>query len=1016
MDLAMLRQETAAPKSEPTHWAPVVTGNSNTTLHVGDVHGSFQFVANQVLSESQFFSPSLADYSPDRWIDPPAARALLEILFEHRLLILCGSLDDEDKAACARHLARLLSLRLEADQGTTPRVLERWRGKEPQRLEAALQEEGPTILLLPEVTPVQLAGYSPTKLRSFLRLRNGYAILTTDRGRGEWSLSENAVDGEIWQELSWAHYFGAPALRGFLVSRLRDSDRGLPEGLLPDGLEGQRLLPELTLERAIAALRSPQRIIAFSDWLLASAAPPPHDEIERKLATLSGDESSVMQWYGAFDAKEQLLLLGLTLLDGLPEDLLFTALEILVESTWRDLDPQLPQFDYRDLDRFATYFKRFETSTGIVRIQTDIQARRGQILTLAWKRQRRRLLASLPTLTDLIRASVVGAVEGGQPALDDGAPIRKLEVTPEVSRREAAQRILRRSEEGTLQLHQALVESLSLIGLLSIEVVEPYFLELAADPFDEVQELVARALASWRDIGHERDFFDILNHWWSDACRPQEGGSRIARLRRANEDPFAAVRTAVAWAVGYAAGYDRPNHFAPNLYGLLERLVEDRTLKVRSAVMRSTVPRAVAWHFRQLEPLLRNKVLKSDDLIFAVARGAAEACSIRPEDSLSILDSWRAAARAGRLRSDPDHVTSRERLVATVALTYGLIQCDDNRTLLNAATICTNLKSLLMEEAHPFVRSHAFRAIEMQAIRNFSVVSQLMQEMLSFLQLRDRQAAVGLFTRTYLYQRFQMVGGDQTLRVENVTYSVWTKSARPLTEIEATLYGWLLDNSRPIAQQLAVEIFDALGATSLEREELAIPAPKTPSPFQGQDLETLTFRRSRPNVYSLSWLGHLAVYLSAPRKRQVRSVLKALLAQVIVLSRRKPPHGLSSKQASASPGDNASSKVRVEGILQRWSGIPNDATRAVTRLLRVAWRFYRWRWALVCTVCLVVLLLAWQAPAGYRLLRTKLHIAFTSSLRPRASGSEPQFQHSSSGSAGRSLVPPATQSQSGTTP
>jgi len=116
-------------------------------------------------------------------------------------------------------------------------------------------------------------------------------------------------------------------------------------------------------------------------------------QVEEQLARLGDDDQSIGQWYRQFDSRYQLLVLGLTLFDGLPDGILFTGLELLVEKIWRSSDPAIPQFDYGDLVHCAAYFKKIETQEGSTRIRSTSQERRNQILRLVWEQQRRRLLA-----------------------------------------------------------------------------------------------------------------------------------------------------------------------------------------------------------------------------------------------------------------------------------------------------------------------------------------------------------------------------------------------------------------------------------------------------------------------------------------------------------------------------------------------------------------------------------------------------------------------------------------------
>ncbi|HKV09413.1 MAG TPA: hypothetical protein VJ725_14815 [Thermoanaerobaculia bacterium] len=913
-------------------------------------------------------------------MNPPPAHELVRRLTEHRLLILAGDLDE--KTDCARHLAYLLAQDLR--KGTEKiQVRERCRSKDPQQIETAIQGEEPSILLLTEITPHQIVSYTPGKLRSLLRQNQSYAVITTDCSRADWGIEAHGPDAHLWCDLSWESYYGRELLIEFLNGQLADTELQLPEHLFPESSGEPLLIEGVELGAVIARLQTPSRVQYFAQWLLEKRGAVTRQEIEGELARLSGDEESVFSWYRKFESRNQLLVLGLTLFDGLPDNLLFAGLELLVETTWRLSDPLLPQFDYRDLSGFSPYFKPTESEGGFFRMECSSRERREQILKLAWSHQRRRLLASLPALTELIRLSA-----GSQAEPEPAVPLARAQAgnaAPEDRTGNGSEdRDLRLSENDTRQLHQALVDSLSLIGLLSIDVVKPYFLDLATDPSDTVQELAARALSAWRDQGYEAQLFSLLRSWWDAASNYEEDDPLLSRIARPGEDSRSAVKAAIALTLGYAARFDRPNRLAPELYEMLMALVEDQDPRVRKAVREKTLWLVIAWHFRQLEPLLRTKVLKSEDLIPAVAGGAAAACSMRPEESLAILDGWRATAKADRRQTSP---LIRERLLATVALTYGYIHCEDGRELLTPQAIGARLRSMLADETHPYVRHYTFFAIEFQAVRNFELVALILQDLLSHISLHDRPAAVEVFVRTYLHQRQRLPGGDWKVEIGDKIYGVWIDSQRPLTEIEASLYSWIMDDSRPVAQQLAIDIFEAMAETALERAERQLRQLRRTRPRLVLPPVEETIR-TPPTVHPIPLLGRMAVFLAAPRKKKVREILRPLVAEFLIVGKRSFAPRAVVNSEEARPSQTEKPRIRVEALLQRWTGVANDATKAIARHLRRALTIYRWRWEILSATFLTIGLLYVGGRFTYHYISTRLSSPETDEAQSGAPSAE----------------------------
>src|SRR5690606_6158082 len=99
------------------------------------------------------------------------------------------------------------------------------------------------------------------------------------------------------------------------------------------------------------------------------------------------------------------LTIGLLFFDGLPDDQVFAALESLVSEAWRPADPLLSQFDYQDLDRLSAFFNLVDAGADGARIEMSSRQKRRDLLQAVWKLQRRKVLATLPALTAMIKRS-----------------------------------------------------------------------------------------------------------------------------------------------------------------------------------------------------------------------------------------------------------------------------------------------------------------------------------------------------------------------------------------------------------------------------------------------------------------------------------------------------------------------------------------------------------------------------------------------------------------------------------
>jgi hypothetical protein len=919
-----LATEPPAPEQRSGGSQTVSGTKNNSFLFSGDIKGDFYFKQVNQVADGQFATLTLESFGPERWVDPPRACELLEVLHEHRLLVLSGEMATEDKSDCARHLARRLDDSLSPASPTqSTQVLERFSSKEPQRIEEAFQEDSVTILLLLDVSPATIIGYNPLKLKALLDRHQSYIIMTTDTGRSGWGFPESGSGAQQWRELDWKAYYGTLLLSEFLIRQLIDSPLPCPAGLLPEGSEGSLLVAGIAIADAVDELRSPARVRSFAEWMLKQSGPLKPDRVADQLKQLRSDSQAVGYWYRQLDNRQQLLAMGLVLLDGLSENLLFAGLESLVERIWRRSDPLLPYFDYCDLTQLSAYFPNVPTDEGSIRIQSRSSEHRRLILTAAWDLQRRRLLGTLPALTEMIRASA------DQASSDYLASAEKSSLS---ASNLPASNFLYTSRGEQQQLHLVLSESLGLIGLLSIQVVEPHLLKLASDASSNVQQFVARALAAWRADNQEKALFRILHRWWSD--------SRISSASELSAQAKIAVRSTVARTVGFAARFDRSNHLAPPLLSILEQLALEPKEGVKEALSELTLPLVVIFHFRQVESWLRKRILLSfsdRDFIYAVAFGAAEACHLRPEESLSILDTWRTDSH----QSSP----SGEVLAVTAILAYGYIRCQDDNHLLSAQAICARLRSTLLEEECPSIRRAVFQAIAQLTRQNFEVFSQLLQELVAEIDLADRPDAIQVFKQTYLWQRLQLTGGDRTVQIDGGVYALWKPGTRPLTDIEGLLYSWLLDTSCPSAQQIAVDVFDALSQTPVDQSEAQLSSE---NPLQiAISGVSPGEKRSAVKLHMLSLLGSLALR-TARTKPEVQATLQPLLAEMIALLQK-------------------GQWIRLWTILNRWKQMPeNAASRVIAQLLHRPLTHYRWRWLWITVIASLAFLAYHQVPRLYQ--------------------------------------------------
>ncbi len=982
--------------NETTQTADVRGTSNRVYLSQRDIHVSEHYVQAQ----TRFSATDLLDVQWPGFESPRIATDLVRQVLRMRLLVLGGH-DLREKSALARHVAWRLQQELSDDSDEVP--VHQWHpSSAAQSLENAFDDyDETTVFVFLSLRPHHLA-YDLRRLQENLDGHRHYAIVATDSTLSDWSL-DGATEPEVWRPLKQQQVYDEPYLCKLLVKRLEEVRGNLPEGLLPDSLPpggpsaDTPLVGSLTLRAAARRLETPSRVRSFVAMLATQRGDVASEAwVADKLEQHSGSRDAVHKWYRQFDDRGQLLALGLAFFDGLFDDQVFAALETLVEACWRKLDPSLAHFDYHELGRLGAYFRGIAGGR-ISRIEAWAPEHRQAVFEVAWRLHRRRMLATLPWIVQMVRDSAQGSSASGDglrtlsalgsqerdAGTDAGSETGAAEPSEtedgELSEQETRLsrwyghgpgRDLFGSPVRCVQIRRAAAETLGQLGRFSVEAIERSLLDLAEDGRRDVQIVAAVAMANWRAAEprdaasteessrdeRSRRLFRTLSAWQNEAFS-KEFSQRLRRRWRA-ADAFAHIRATVALTVGYASLFDPPGHLSGELEKLLEQLLDDRHPHVRDRFRTQTLPIIVASHLKQLEELLREKVLREADLLYAVATGVALASGTRPQEARQVLEDWRA--ETGRMPRRPEaegEAPHREKLLATIALAYGRIrparEGHERRGEMTAGEIFKTLQQILNQEASPFVRNAVLLAMTFQthdgppgggANDSFRQVASHLRDFLGEVTLEERPLVVDWLTRLYLEQRRKLKKNrngkpyDDKVRTDGGAYPVWIRSERSLTEVERVLYGWLLSSSHPAAQQVAMSAFAAFGETPLEIEERARKARSEeddPSEEKTADEGTADppeTPKSLVRLHRSSLRERLTLLIVAPMDKRRRRVVSALLPEYLALRR-----GL------GADSERDAGQV-LELLLARWEDVPNAGIRETARYLRRAVRVHAWGW------------------------------------------------------------------------
>ena len=965
-----------------------------------------------IFPELELFVPSLIDAEPQRFQVPQIEADFLPVLTAHRLIVF-GGRHLAEKPLFAKHLAWLLKNNLESD-GKNCDVLQWHPQSALVRITDALDRYPVhSIFLFPGLQPHHLGGYDLRRLLEDLGSRSQYAILTTDSEPEQWSPAAGGVGQGIWHDAAKIR-FPPEFLAGTLLKRLDELKGSLPGDLgarMHDLKAESPLVGTLSVRDIAQRLQTPSRIRSFA---VALSFTPELSEVNVKetLQNLLDERHSVHLWFRHLGSRDQILVLGLLLLDGLLDDQVFACLELLVQNTWRDWDPTLSHFDYHELDRVSTFFQGIQEPTRAARIECLSPQCRHALFEIGWHLHRRRILATLPALAEIVRDAPGGVLlplpghavtEPANATLADENDEEDSVATPEskssalsenevrASRwyRQGRWRDLFGSHRRTGLLQYCVAGTLSQVGRISVDAVEPILLELAQDQKLGVQAVAAAALARWRetDPGGEGDrrLFQLLSGWQSEAFQKEYAQHR--RHRHAAARPYAFVRATIALTVSRAALYDPPNQLGEPLLRLLEKLVADRSRIVRSRFRNDTLPMLVASHLRQLETLLWDRVLPEGDLLFGTAFGLARAHLFRPAEAQPIFEAWhRRALAISATDPDEDQRTLRTHALAVVALAYGLVIPGSGPGSISAQEIFNHLGGLLANEDHPFVRAAVLSAMIHQARTDLARIAPLVQELVGELSLGERSVVVRLLTDLYLEQRVGLehaaprgaADPDTHEVIDGVQYPIWIEAERSPTAVERILHEWLQDPWRPVALQIALECLDNFAATPLEKRERQLREEA-----KENDVDTISIaaevreRSKRSALRKLPIAGHLAAFVAAPLNAHLRGRLRAALPEFLqrvqalqstrpnllrqVWNEGKPRFELLAKPATFAAHFSEPKDQEIR-LIRRLLEVPELADRELVNRLEVALGIYTWRWPLgvvamiLLALCLGVIL------------------------------------------------------------
>ena len=664
-----------------------------------------------------------------------------------------------DKGGLLRQLALQSSL-------TSGKPLSEWRGgSDDNGLFRALRDlSESSVLVIDDLEPRDIQ-YDLPRLYKEVTSKGHILLAGTNVPKVAWHL-QGSLD-QLFLELDESKIsYSKESLRKLLAQEIGDYYLKLALNKVDETSHDQVLIGRTSLNDLVDYFSTPEQIEVFIRLLSSLAGEISEDELLQMAQKASTEEKfSLAQWFASLSEKEQMIALAMTLFEGFTEGQFFESLYELAEDSWGKRVPELQAVDYSDISFLMhTVFKRETVGEEQVLVARYPQQQLC-LLEAAWSSHRRHILKAFPVMVRLVINS-----------------IRTTIGTSDLYNTKARRQRVR----------SAVGRSLSVVGYISVDTVQPYLLELASNNEVGVQIVAAKALAQWRQplAKHLKapDLFAILKAWQSET-RFEQWVSHY--LGKSNEyTAINSIRATVILTLGYAAQYDPPKYRNKELIELMASFYTDKTPWVRMR-LDNAIPHIIRVQGLYLTEDEWQPLLAQGSLLPSVARGLSWAYLDNPSKVESFL---REMLFGKDLLGDSEIVdgyTGNDRWIGLLIHTLGdLMVTVGSDVMIGERRALDWVWELRDNQTHPALKQKAW---EVQ-IRHGALVQNDTSEIekrLKDISKKEEGILVAGLGKLYLKQRSELEGGDERSWKDGVAYQLWTHTDRPELEIETLMYTWL---------------------------------------------------------------------------------------------------------------------------------------------------------------------------------------------------------------------------------
>ncbi|NEQ48735.1 MAG: hypothetical protein F6K11_01190 [Leptolyngbya sp. SIO3F4] len=754
---------------------PETTSPGQTVVHHADVQSeyvAFRDVHVTHASSASDFSKVIWDPTAETtYPEPTCTKAALERLQLTPVLILHTD-SRFDTGSFMHHVAKRFI------QEYTPKteLFDYTRPGEEKNLLPKIRSVAENSLLLFEHLHPQHIQYDLNRLHTLAQAQQIRVCITTEATDRAWGIAASNLRTS-WFEIPMQNLYSSEVLCQALVHRLNTHRSNIPYlANLPTEIQADTELAEgTTAQKTAAQLENPEQIDLLTQNLIGSEKLPTNEQWEQSIQQCTDEsEPLVVKWFRSLPARQKLIALGASLLDGVYDDQFFRIMHDIAEINWQYRDNSLLALDYCDLDFLWSYFEYDLRNEEKCVLRSRYADQRTQLVMSAWGTYRRHILAALPVVIDTARNTIF---EEEQDWEKYGTVQRRMAI------------------------RQAVGNAISDIGLISFSTIEHALLEFAAVQNITLQRVTAKALARWRTFEQHDLLFDTLTDW-SKSERVQKTvaaflrNDKIRSINRSSKHKATSyIQATSVLTLGYAAGYDPPGELDPRIVKLLRDLAAHGDDLVIGR-MQETLPNILHHHLASLSETIAEEFAGMEALHEAVGQGLAKAYADYPEQVSQVLNQWMEACLEDVSEENRrKKFTHRDQVLATILAAYRHMLREDGEGSTWKDTIWKNVSMLVAREGRATVREEiAETLVQLTRLNYFDAIARVVP----LLPSKDHWLAYSLvykFTQAYVEERLEWSDeAPLTLHLEEVDLRLpsWRqRTERPKTALEEGMHAWL---------------------------------------------------------------------------------------------------------------------------------------------------------------------------------------------------------------------------------